>query len=80
MASTIPGVCKPTEANYFFLAWKNKWFGAQGSSGSYFCNGIGMSRLHGAFSKVFYRFSDSLSQERLISREQEGNPGLFLEC
>lgn len=34
----------------------------------------------GLFLSPSYRFSDSLSQERLISREQEGNPGLFLEC
>lgn len=33
----------------------------------------------GLFLSPSCRFSDSLSQERLISREQEGNPVLFLE-
>lgn len=60
------------------------WFGAQSTTGSYFCKGIGLPRYHGAFVNLGSWFLDlwenSLSQERIIFREQEGSPDLFLGC
>lgn len=57
------------------------WFGAQCSSRSYFCKGIGLLRHHGAFLSLSSRFFDlwenSLSQEKIIFRVQEGSPSLF---
>lgn len=63
MVRTIPCVCKPPGMDYFSLLGKKKqmnvvWFVAQGSSGDYFCKGIGMPKHHGAFLILSCRFPD----------------------
>lgn len=48
------GLGNPTETGTTFSQMKNNqmdvvWFGAQSTTGSYFCKGIGLPRHHGAF-------------------------------
>lgn len=60
------------------------WFCAQSTTGSYFYKGIGLPRHREAFLSLASWFLDlwenSLSQESIIFREQEGSPNLFLGC
>lgn len=60
------------------------WFGAQSTTGNYFCKGIGLPRHHGTFLSLGSWFLDlwenSLFQERILFREQEGSPDPFLGC